>query len=207
MIIVGHSAGALVAASATLQSAKSVVGAVFVSPPFFFKKPAPVTKPWSKLKSRYIMAKSMTDRGESLKKVHLSTNVERILTDSFVEKFAAPTRFPRFADACVEGMMVKEAPYEDLLDELLSIPSNDEGRSPVPLLFVYGREDNIKPLPEEKQKELLQLKIDAIDKTTRDQQQVLETIIVEKSHHYVQHEQPEELAKEIVTFVQKNILL
>ena len=96
----------------------------------------------------------------------------------------------------------KQAPYVDLVDDLLS---TDGGRIPLPLLFVYGKEDTYKPTPEE-QKEVIQQKMDAMDAKTKDQQ-CLVISELDECHHYAQHERPEALAKEILGYVQNNIAL
>ena len=194
-VLVGHSSGTVVAASAALQTPE-VVGVVFIANALFRLKSAMFSKAWLKPLFGWMVQKMMADRKSSLARMH---RPDYVLTDSFVEKFAAPTRLPNFHEALLEGIMVEEAPYEDLVDELLSTPK------PLPLLFVYGKDDTYKPTPEE-QKEVIQQKLDAMDAKTKEQQ-CLVIGELEKCHHYAQHERPEALAKEILGYVEKNITL
>ena len=197
VVVVGHSSGSLAAASTALQSTKNVIGAVFVANALFRPKSTFFSKPWLKPLFRWMVKKMMADRKKSLERMHSPALADRILTESFVEKFAAPTRLPKFNDALIEGIMVKEEPYENLVDELLSIA--------LPLLFVFGKDDTYKPIPDD-QKEWIRLKLDAMDAKTREGQRV-DIIELEECHHYAQHEQPEALAKQIFTFVEKNTTL
>ena len=201
VVLVGHSSGTVVGASTALQSAgngKEVVVAVFVANALFRPKPAFFSKPWLKGFFRWTITKTMNDRKKSLEKMHLPVHAERVLTDAFVEKFAAPTRLPSFYDALVGTVMAKEPPYEDLLDGLLAVTPV------VPMLFVHGKDDDYKPLPEQ-QKESMQQKLDAMDAKSREQLR-LDVTELEECKHYAQHEQPENLAKEILGFVQKNVV-
>jgi len=208
VVVVGHSAGSVVAASTALQCSKSVIGAVFVANALFRPKSTFFAKSWLKPVLRWMATKMMADRKKSFEKMHHSVHADRILTESFVEMFAAPTRLPKFNDALIEGIMVKEDPYDKLVDELLSLPqtSNREvATTPISLLFVYGKDDSYKPIPDE-QKEWIRQKLNAMDVKARDRQPV-DIIELEECKHYAQHEQPQALAREILKFVEKNTTL
>jgi len=216
VVLVGHSSGTVVGASTAVEIATSasgsgastspVVGVVFVANALFRSKSDFFSKPWLKPLFRWMVTMMTADRKKSLARMHSEVHADRVLTDDFVGKFAAPTRLPKFHDAMVETVMAKEAPYEDLFDKLLSLtPSQNEGRTPVPMLFVFGKQDTYKPLPSE-QRESISQKLAAMDATVRKQQRV-EITELEECHHYAQHEQPEALAKEIRGFVQTHVVL
>ena len=216
VVLVGHSSGTVVGASTAVQKSKggensAVVGAIFMSCALFRSKSEYFSKPWLKPVLGWMVTKMTGNRKKSLGSMHLPVHADRVLTDEFVEKFAAPTRLPNFHVALLETVMAKEAPYEDLVDELLSLPSlksgdeNEGTRAPVPMLFVWGKQDTYKPLPDE-QKESIRQKLDVMDANAREEQRV-ETAELEECHHYPQHEQPEALAKEILGFVQKSVTL
>jgi len=201
VVVVGHSSGSVIAASTALQNTKSVIGAVFVANALFRPKSAFFSNSWLRPLFRWSVTKTIADRKKSLEKMHLPAHADRVLTKSFVEKFAAPTRLPKFNDALIEGIMVKEDPYENLVDELFLLPSSSNRT--VPLLFVYGQEDTSKPRPDQ-QKKLIKQKMNSMDAKA---QQWIGITTLEECQHYVQHEQPEALAKEIISFVEKNMTL
>uniref|UniRef100_A0A7S4ATG7 AB hydrolase-1 domain-containing protein n=1 Tax=Pseudo-nitzschia australis TaxID=44445 RepID=A0A7S4ATG7_9STRA len=222
VVIVSFSAGTVVgAAVATEQHDLSqsesdevapVVGLVFAGGCLFRAKSSFYSKRWLKPIFHWVTAKLMTDRKQSLAKFHHPAHAERVLTDDLVEHFVAPTRLPNFNAALVETVMAKEAPYEELVDKLLSPPStaNKAAANPLPMLFVWGNEDTYKPLPQ-LQIDSIRQKLDAINASSSPQQQqqqrIVETKELEECHHYIQHDQPEALAKEIFLFVNKNVKL
>eukprot|EP00536_Pseudo-nitzschia_multiseries_P003625 jgi/Psemu1/302059/fgenesh1_kg.56_\ len=164
------------------------------------------SKSWLKPMFQWMTTKMMANRKQSMAKMHLPIHAERVLTDDFVEKFAVATRLPNFNSALVDTVMAKEAPYEELVDELLSPPSTANNTGPCPILFVWGKQDTYQPLPAQ-QKESLKQKLDSLTASTQQREQIVETKELDECHHYPQHEQPEALAKEILSFVQKNVKL
>lgn len=200
VVVVGHSSGTVVGA-ATATGDKRIVGAVFVDGALFRPKPEFFSKSWLKPLFSWMTTKMLSDRKQSLAKMHLPENAERVLTDEFVAKFAAPTRLPGFGDALVDTVMAKEAPYEELVDQLLS------ETKPIPMLFAWGAADlTHKPLPSQ-QIESIQTKLNDIHAEHPEKQPIVETKLVENSSHYPQHEQPEALASGILSFVRKNVAL
>lgn len=204
VVLVGHSAGSVVAAAAAVRASRGdgdvVAGAVFLANALFRPKTAVYTDRAKTPMIKSYLNNMLGDRRGSMEKMHLPDHAERVLTEDFVEKFAAPTRLPGFFDALVETVMVVETPYEELVDEILSLPP---GNAVVPMLFVFG-DSEVEPPTPELQKESIRKKLDAMDAERREQQP-LEIFDLESCHHYPQHEQPEALAKEILRFVERNV--
>ena len=225
VVIVGHSSGTVVGAATAVQKntissnnkdedeKNVVVGAVFVAGALFRAKSEFYCKWWLKPIIRWMLFNITGNRKKSLERMHLPIHADRVLTDEFVENFASQTRLPNFHDALIGTVMAKEAPYEELVDELLSLPSSvtssnkdddhDHDHAPFPMLFVWGHQDTHEPL-HGKQKESIRQKLDEMK--LQEKIAVIETIELEECHHYPQHEQPEALAKEILGFVQNNVL-
>ena len=174
VVIVGHSAGTVVgAAVATEQQDRSedesgegaaVVGLVFAAGSLFRAKSSLYSKSWLKPVFHWITTKLMANHKQSMAKLHHPDHAKRVLTDDLVEYFVVPTRLPNFNAALVETVMAKEAPYEELVDKLLSPPStaNKAAANPLPILFVWGKEDTYKPIPQ-LQIDSIRQKLDAIN--------------------------------------------
>ena len=75
------------------------------------------------------------------------------------------------------------------------------------MLFVHGADDVVYKPPPDQQREILHRKLEAMNNTSLREKQRIETAELEKCQHYAQHEQPEALAKEILEFVERNMLL
>lgn len=207
VVLVGHSSGTVVAAAAALECPSRVIGTVFVANALFRAKSSLFSNPWLKSFFGWMATKMTADRKKSLSRMHHPMHIDKILTDEFVQLFAAPTRLPNFHAALVETVVAKEAPYEDLINALMLGPetsssSSSSSFSPVPMLFVYGKDDTYKPLPVE-QAASLQGKLDGMDPKLRNQQKI-ETVSLEDCAHYAQHEQPEALADAIREFLHKH---
>lgn len=213
VVLVGHSSGTVVAAAAAAASRANtsdtkqpppVVATVFVASALFHAKSRLFSVRWLKPFFSWTLVKTMGNRRKGLESMHLPSNAHRVLTDDFVEKFVAPTRLPNFYGALVETVMAKEAPYEELFDELLAQSTTTNS---IPMLFVWGKDETYKPLPE-KQQASIQRKLDAIDtESEQDQKYKVEVARLEDCHHYAQHEQPEALANEILGFLERNVAL
>ena len=192
VVLVGHSSGTVVAAAAAAMASDNiVVGTVFVANALFRSKPGLFSNPWLKPMFGWMAKKMTSDRKKSLARMHQPHHGERVLTDDFVGLFEAPTRLPGFQAALVETVVAKEAPYLELLDELLELKT--------PMLFVHGKDDAYKPLPVD-QAEVLQEKLDALDPAAR-AKQLVRTESLADCAHYAQHEQPEALAGVLRSFV------
>lgn len=196
VVLVGHSSGTVVAAAAALQCPSKVVGTIFVANALFRAKSNLFSNPWLKSLFGWMAGKMTADRKKSLSRMHHKDHIDRVLTDDFVQEFAAPTLLPNFHTALVETIVAKEPPYEDLVDALLL-------SSPLPILFVYGKDDAYKPLPSE-QAASMKKKLEAMDQELL-AKVLLDTVELEKCAHYAQHEQPEALAEAILNFVRKHV--
>ena len=104
-----------------------------------------------------------------------------VVTPELIADFTQPTHTPGATDAVGLMMLAREAPYPDLISGLA-----------VPVLLVWGEEDTVH-LPS------------AVEKIRMAASCVMQTVLVPRCGHYVQHESPDLLAKAIVKFCRSTL--
>lgn len=207
VVLVGHSSGTIVSVAAAVEEQKKensrgIVGIALLASALLRPKSELFYKSWLKPFFSWMVSNLIANRRKGLARYHLQENIERILTDDFIEKFVAPSRLPGYKHAMVETIVAKEDPYEELLDQLLlSSPTAANDTISIPLLFLWGKHDD-NYHPPKKQIDLIRKKLDTMDGLSQRQQQCIKTKILDECHHYPQHEQPEALAKELLSLVE-----
>ena len=177
--LVGHSSGGVVAAAAAQVDPSRISGLVLISPGFYtpalFKL---FVWPLNVVLAR--MLSTVETRVAMFNKSHVD---KAVVTPELIADFTQPTHTPGAIDAVGLMMLAREAPYPNLISGL--VPA-------MPVLLVWGEEDTVH-LPS------------AVEKIRMAASCVMQTVLVPRCGHYVQHESPELLAKAIVKFCRSTL--
>ena len=206
-ILVGHSMGGVVAASAALLAANNklkgsgdtscqrIRGAILVAPGFYQQKPTFFSNPFMYPIIRFLMGAAVRKQESSLR------NNPSYFSEEMIHHFVTPTKTPNYFEALVELGRVHERPYIEEMTNLLKITtsstsstsSNNSTKQHFPIHFVWATNDKIAP-PSQADK------INTLVNQCVGGSSSVSQVILDESSHYIQHDQPQKLASEIEQF-------
>ena len=178
--LVGHSSGGVVAAAAAQVDPSRISGLVLISPGFYYTTALLKLFVWPLNVVLARMLSTVETRVAMFNKSHVD---KAVVTPELIADFTQPTHTPGAIDAVGLMMLAREAPYPNLISGL--VPA-------MPMLLVWGEEDTVN-LPS------------AVEKIRMAASCVVQTVLVPRCGHYVQHESPELLAKAIVKFCRSTL--
>ena len=174
--LVGHSMGGVIVSCAAVQAPKKIDKLVVMDAGFYHGGPPAFTKhlffPFD-----ILMARSFYTKGTRSRSLLNSYYNKALITDELIENYLRPARTPHAADA-LASMMSKSSgeSYEGISTSIT-----------VPTLLIWARNDAPIPLSdgERLQREIKGSKL----------------VVVDKSGHMIQEEQPQQVAEAIESFL------
>ncbi len=174
--LVGHSMGGVIVSCAAVQAPKKIDKLVVMDAGFYHGGPPAFTKhlffPFD-----ILMARSFYTKGTRSRSLLNSYYNKALITDELIENYLRPARTPHAADA-LASMMSKSSgeSYEGISTSIT-----------VPTLLIWARNDAPIPLSdgERLQREIKGSKL----------------VVVDKSGHMIQEEQPQQVAAAIESFL------
>eukprot|EP00565_Helicotheca_tamesis_P009275 CAMPEP_0185734498 /NCGR_PEP_ID=MMETSP1171-20130828/22711_1 /TAXON_ID=374046 /ORGANISM="Helicotheca tamensis, Strain CCMP826" /LENGTH=404 /DNA_ID=CAMNT_0028404509 /DNA_START=14 /DNA_END=1225 /DNA_ORIENTATION=- len=224
-VLVGHSSGCIIAScvasidsSSSTSKPKRVKGVILTAPGGLFSvKPSFLS--WTIMYPFcYFLAKtSLTNRRASLIKYHLNTDCLMKNDEQLIKYFVRPSRLG-CCDDISKGDKSDKNDDKDVVDkEAITVTAaifavkekpylqylHDIETSSVFIHFVLGAQDSIYDIQNDKEKkQKLNMVVDELnDKKKQSNSSYSKIIVVDDTNHYMQHEQPEKLAKIILNLV------
>jgi pimeloyl-ACP methyl ester carboxylesterase len=175
--LVGHSMGGVIVSCAAVQAPQKIDRLIIMDAGFYHGGPPAFTKhlffPFDVL-----MARSFYTKGTRSKSLLNSYYNKALITDELIENYLKPARTPHASDALARMMTKASGESYDGISSRISIPT----------LLIWARNDAPIPLSdgERLQREIKESKL----------------VVVDKSGHMIQEEQPQQVAAAIESFLQ-----
>lgn len=181
LVLVGHSAAGIVLAAASSVLGKSCRGLCLVAPGFYLVKPSifSTLPALGKFMGRLLATKMPT----MMRSSHLDP--DRNIPPTTATAFAQQWKTRNATQALQAMITAAEPPYEQVLAD---IPSS------TPLHIVWSQQDKVNPPAPAKVQAFLDKQLHEAPRFTH--------AVLSGSGHYLQHEVPQQLAREIDDFVQ-----
>uniref|UniRef100_A0A7S2A9B9 AB hydrolase-1 domain-containing protein n=1 Tax=Trieres chinensis TaxID=1514140 RepID=A0A7S2A9B9_TRICV len=179
-VLVGHSSGAIACAAAASRAPERVSGTVFVAPGFFQDKPSFLSRPALAPVANFLAGMYLRMAEGTMRKYHAGK--PESLTPEILNAHVASRRSPGAQEALSAMFRSSEGPLVETL--------RDVG---VPTHFVWSKADPINPSSG-------QQKIESLVASGEINVPSITSALLNDSGHWIQHEQPETLYREILDF-------